>query len=184
MKYHCHCHQYKNTLTFTAWSSLHQTLLRIRAVFWLLIVRVWSWLVHFSMSAQVPYYGPFSNEPCQTVTEWIEITYEEASLHIFTKLLLSQEIQLHFFFDFFLPQKNWKKLLGLRKFSNLNVLHKGLLIQDWVFRLGTYLYLLRFWSTVLHKSGHAILGIGLLLHLRLPRIASWARPWASKVSLD
>ena len=26
--------------------------------------------------------------------------------------------------------------LGLRKFSNLNVLHKGLLMQDWVFRLG------------------------------------------------
>ena len=61
--------------------STSETLLRIRAVFWLLIVRVWSWLVHFSMSAQVPYYGPFSNEPCQTVTEWVEITYEGASLY-------------------------------------------------------------------------------------------------------
>ena len=37
------------------------------------------------MSAQVPYYGPFSNEPCQTVTEWVEITYEGASL-IFHKI--------------------------------------------------------------------------------------------------
>ena len=26
--------------------------------------------------------------------------------------------------------------LGQRKFSNLSVLHKGLLMQDWVFRLG------------------------------------------------
>ena len=26
--------------------------------------------------------------------------------------------------------------LGLRRFSNMNVLHKGLLLQDWVFRLG------------------------------------------------
>ena len=26
--------------------------------------------------------------------------------------------------------------LGLRTFSNVNVLHKGLLLQDWVFRLG------------------------------------------------
>ena len=26
--------------------------------------------------------------------------------------------------------------LGMRKFSNLNVLHKGFLMQDWVFRLG------------------------------------------------
>ena len=35
-----------------------------------------------------------------------------------------------------------KKLvfLGLRRFSNLNVLHKGLLMQDWVFRLGFCLY--------------------------------------------
>ena len=29
--------------------------------------------------------------------------------------------------------------LGLRKFSNLSVLHKDLLMQDWVFRLGSYL---------------------------------------------
>ena len=28
--------------------------------------------------------------------------------------------------------------LGLQRFSNLNVLHKGLLMQDWVFRLGLY----------------------------------------------
>ena len=28
--------------------------------------------------------------------------------------------------------------LGLRKFSDLNVLHKGLLMQDWVFRLGHF----------------------------------------------
>ena len=27
-----------------------------------------------------------------------------------------------------------KKILGLRKFSNLSVLDKGLLMQDWVFR--------------------------------------------------
>ena len=27
--------------------------------------------------------------------------------------------------------------LGLRIFSNVNVLHKGLLLQDWVYRLGT-----------------------------------------------
>ena len=26
--------------------------------------------------------------------------------------------------------------LGMRTFSNVNVLHKGLLLQDWVFRLG------------------------------------------------
>jgi hypothetical protein len=35
--------------------------------------------------------------------------------------------------------KNLKKqvFLGLiLRFSNLNVLHKGLLLQDWVFRLG------------------------------------------------
>ena len=32
----------------------------------------------------------------------------------------------------------WNKIgfLGLRKFSNVNVLHKDLLLQDWVFRLG------------------------------------------------
>ena len=32
----------------------------------------------------------------------------------------------------------WNKtgFLGLRRFSNLDVLHKGLLLQDWVFRLG------------------------------------------------
>ena len=37
--------------------------------------------------------------------------------------------------DFFL---NWNKtvFLGLRTFSNGNVLHKGLPLQDWVFRLG------------------------------------------------
>ena len=44
-------------------------------------------------------------------------------------------------FLFFRPQKQKKTLfLGLiLRFSNLNVLHKGLLMQDWVFRLG--------WST-------------------------------------
>ena len=31
---------------------------------------------------------------------------------------------------------NLKIFLGLRKFSNLSVLHTGLLMQDWVFRLG------------------------------------------------
>ena len=37
-----------------------------------------------------------------------------------------------------LTPKTWKNsfFLGLRRFSNLNVLHKGLLMQDWVFRLG------------------------------------------------
>ena len=30
--------------------------------------------------------------------------------------------------------------LGLRKFSNLSVLHKGVLMQDWVFRLGLTLF--------------------------------------------
>ena len=37
--------------------------------------------------------------------------------------------------------KKLKKLvfLGLiLRFSNLNVLHKGLLMQDWVFRLGVF----------------------------------------------
>ena len=28
-----------------------------------------------------------------------------------------------------------KKILGLRRFSNLNVLHKGFLLQDLVFRI-------------------------------------------------
>ena len=38
----------------------------------------------------------------------------------------------------FLPWKHEKtRFLGLRRFSNLNVLHKGLLMQDWVFRLGS-----------------------------------------------
>ena len=32
---------------------------------------------------------------------------------------------------------------GVFKFSNLSVLHKGLLMQDWVFRLGSYLILQR-----------------------------------------
>ena len=36
------------------------------------------------------------------------------------------------FFFFYL-----KLFLGLRKFSNENVQHKGLLLQDWVFRLGS-----------------------------------------------
>ena len=31
---------------------------------------------------------------------------------------------------------NKNVVLGLRTFSNLNVLHKDLLLQDWVFRLG------------------------------------------------
>ena len=37
-----------------------------------------------------------------------------------------------FFFNFFLPQKRL-----ILKFSNLSVLQKGLLMQDWVFRLET-----------------------------------------------
>ena len=43
-----------------------------------------------------------------------------------------------FIFLFFWPQKNKETpFLGLiLRFSNLNVLHKGLLMQDWVFRLG------------------------------------------------
>ena len=46
-----------------------------------------------------------------------------------------------FFFKFFEPE-NVKKpgFLGLiLRFSNLNVLHKGLLMQDWVSRLGASL---------------------------------------------
>ena len=37
-----------------------------------------------------------------------------------------------------LEERKWNKLvfLGLRTFSNVNVLHKGLLLQDQVFRLG------------------------------------------------
>ena len=35
------------------------------------------------MSAQVPYYGPFSNEPCQTVTEWVEIIHKGALAYVF-----------------------------------------------------------------------------------------------------
>ena len=34
--------------------------------------------------------------------------------------------------------------LGLRTFSNVNVLHKGLLLQDWVFRLGSTLCIICF----------------------------------------
>ena len=49
-----------------------------------------------------------------------------------------------FFFFLFLKKyflgKN-RVFLGLRKFSNLNVLHKGLLMEDWVFRLGPAIYL-------------------------------------------
>ena len=42
-----------------------------------------------------------------------------------------------FFLNIFCPLKTWKKLFwGLRKFSNLSLLHEGLLLQDWVFRLG------------------------------------------------
>ena len=42
------------------------------------------------------------------------------------------------FFKFSEPEKVKKTFfLGLiLRFSNLNVLHKGLLLQDWVFRLG------------------------------------------------
>ena len=36
---------------------------------------------------------------------------------------------------------NKTDFLGLRTFSNVNVLHKGLLLQEWVFRLGGYLYI-------------------------------------------
>ena len=43
---------------------------------------------------------------------------------------------------------NFKSVfLGLRKFSNLSVLHKGLLMQDRVFRLGTQLNFRRKLST-------------------------------------
>ena len=43
-----------------------------------------------------------------------------------------------FFFYFFFDPENMKKLgfFRLRKFLNLNVLHKGRLMQDWVFILG------------------------------------------------
>ena len=43
------------------------------------------------------------------------------------------------FLAYFWPRKHKKTLfLGLiLRFSNLNVLHKGLLMQDWVFRLGS-----------------------------------------------
>ena len=48
---------------------------------------------------------------------------------------------LRAFFHVFGVKGNLSKFLntlflGLRKFSNLSVLHKGLLMQDWVFRLG------------------------------------------------
>ena len=40
-------------------------------------------------------------------------------------------------FNFFLLKKFKKVFLGLiLRFSNLNVLHKGLPMQDWIFRLG------------------------------------------------
>ena len=40
-----------------------------------------------------------------------------------------------FFFNFFEIKLVF---LGPRRFSNVNVLHKGLLLQDWVFRLGAW----------------------------------------------
>ena len=39
------------------------------------------------------------------------------------------------FFDIFLLFCNKTGFIGLHTFSNMNVLHKGLLLQDWVFRL-------------------------------------------------
>ena len=44
-----------------------------------------------------------------------------------------------FFFQILKKKYFWVKtiFLGLRKFSNLNLIHKGLLLQDWVFRLGS-----------------------------------------------
>ena len=41
-------------------------------------------------------------------------------------------------------KNNFKKIgIKLRTFSNVNVLHKGLLLQDWVFRLGSYTFQLQ-----------------------------------------
>ena len=64
---------------------------------------------------------------------------------IFLKNILATALKsymkwlLKFFFFFFEKiWKSWKnRFFGLiLRFSNLNVLHKGLLLQDWVFRLG------------------------------------------------
>ena len=46
--------------------------------------------------------------------------------------------KMFFIISFFLKKKLKNQVfLGLiLRFSNLNVLHKGLLLQDWVFRLG------------------------------------------------
>ena len=52
-----------------------------------------------------------------------------------TKKLHKMKLNIIFDFDFFDPE-NIKKLsfFGLiLRFSNLNVLHKGFLMQDWVF---------------------------------------------------
>ena len=44
-----------------------------------------------------------------------------------------KKINFQLFLNFF-----WNKtvFLGLHTFSNVNILHEGLLLQDWVFRLG------------------------------------------------
>ena len=45
-------------------------------------------------------------------------------MNLFISFSISFEIKLVF--------------LGLPTFSNMNVLHKGLLLQDWVFKLGVF----------------------------------------------
>ena len=59
------------------------------------------------------------------------------------------KLHIIYIFYFFDPENRKKTLfLGLiLRFSNLNVLHKGLLMQDWVFRLGSLLESY-FWSQI------------------------------------
>ena len=71
------------------------------------------------------------------------------------------KLNIIFIFLFFWPWKQKKIFfLGLiLRFSHLNVLHKGLLMQDWVFRLGLYYFLfgLLFLKVPLFWERHKIL---------------------------
>ena len=56
-----------------------------------------------------------------------------------TKKLHKMKLYIVFFLIFLTPKTEKTLFWGLiLRFLNLNVLHKGLLMQDWVFRLGIY----------------------------------------------
>ena len=97
--------------------------------FWLTIVRFWFFLNYLITTVWATFEGVFLCFRGKKNFFWEHYSVCTKNLHntLFIKIKKKK-----------IWPKNMKKLffLWLRRFSNLNVLHTGLLMQDWVFRLG------------------------------------------------